>query len=932
MMAVHRTLLFVLPALLTGCSWMPFAGGGSDEGGAKVADVVADLPELDLPIALATRPTREEVLAAYERVYGLIPDRAENHAVGKRLADLKMNVGEELDIAGAEDPYQDAVELYESLLENAEGEGKDEILYQLSRAYDLAGDTDRSLDYLNRLITGYPDSVYIVEARFRRAEIEFSREQFRDAASDYRYVAALGDETPYRQNATYMLGWSEFKLGDLDAGLVSFFDVIDSLLAQADLTDMDAAVASTEAELLTDSLRVVVLALGYLDGAQTLAVEMRRLDTPAWQYLVYQHLADNYLEQERYLDSVATWQTFIEENGLDPRAPAAHIGMIETLVRADFPSEIRPKKEEFVARYGINSSFWSVHDDAVRAGYLPTLKEYLSELAKLAHAEAQQSKKRDDYLTAADWYEQIVATFPEDASTAEHYFLLGEVYTEAEEHGRAVAAFQQVVHEYPDFDEAPEAGYAAILGLTQLVSSAPADELELWQRLKIDAQIEFAMLFSADERAPAVQAAAADSLFALGEYEVAVELAENLRSTWPVLPPELAKSALLILGHGRFELNDYVGAEQAYRQLLGIELAAEEQDKVEERLLAAVYKQGEAAEALGDTDAAVAHYLRLQDLDPQAELAIQGHFDAVAVIESAGRVDEAAALLAQFRNSYPDHALGRDIDKRLADMYEQTSDYGRAADEYLRMSQSADEVDVRRQSLYRAAELYLDIGELDNAITYFSDYANTYRDPMDLRMEAIDQLDHLYQQLELGEERRYWLAQKIELQRDMGSLATPRATFLAAEAQYVLAEDERFKFESIRLNQPLAKSLKTKQKSLQRTVKAYEALASYEVARFATAATFHIADLYASLSASIMESDRPDDLSELELAQYEILLEEQAFPFEEQAISLHEINMRRSWEGIYDEWVQKSFAELSTLMPARFDKSEREVAFVEVIH
>ena len=154
-------------------------------------------------------------------------------------------------------------------------------------------------------------------------------------------------------------------------------------------------------------------------------------DRPQWQYLVYEALADDYLEKERYLDSVATWQMFVDENGLDPRAPRAHIGMIETLVKADFPSEIRPKKVEFVNRYGMFSQFWSVHGETVRAGYLPTLHDYLAELSKLAHAQAQTSQKRDDYLLAAEWYEQMVATFPDDPSTAEYYFLLGEVYTEA---------------------------------------------------------------------------------------------------------------------------------------------------------------------------------------------------------------------------------------------------------------------------------------------------------------------------------------------------------------------------------------------------------------------------------------------------------------------------------------------------------------------
>jgi tetratricopeptide (TPR) repeat protein len=927
-MTAARLLLVLCAATwLTGCAGLPFGGRGDRNEGPNLADALGDLPEVELPTEVAAKPDRDEVLAAYERVYGLIPDAADNHAVGKRLADLRMSVGEDADIAGGDsDPYAPAVELYESLLEDAEGDGKDEILYQLARAHDLVGDTDQSVDYLNRLITGYPDSEFVVEARFRRAEIAFSREDFREAARDYGYVAELEAASPYWRNAAYMLGWSWFKLGDLDQGLASFYSVIDQVIGAED------ADQASDPELLDDTLRVVVLALGYLDGPDTLADEMRRLDRPRWQYLVYQRLADSYLESERYLDSVATWQTFVEENPLDPRAPAAHIGMIETLARADFPSEIRPLKEAFVARYGISSEFWSFHDESVHEGYLPTLKTYLDELAKLAHAEALESGKRRDYLAAAEWYEQIVATFPDDPASAESYFLLGEVYTQAGEHGRAVAAFQTVVHEHPEDPRATEAGYAAILGLDQLVSSARGDEVELWKRFKIDAQVEFAALFPADERAPVVQAAAADSLFELGDYETAVSLADELLTTWPAAAPELKRSALLIVGHGRFELVDYVGAESAYRRLLETGLDEAQRPEVEERLLASIYKQGEAAEAAGDVDGAVANYLRLADLDPSAELAIQGHFDAVAVIEGAGRVEEAAALLAEFRNRYPDHALGRDADKRLADMYERTENWTEAAASYLRMAESADEPEVRRQSLYRAADLYLQMNDLNNAFAYFRDYANRYPEPLELRLEAIDRLDQLAQQFGDEGERRVWLQAKVDVQREMGRHATERATYLAAEAQYVLAEDARTQFDLVHLGHPLPESLKRKQEALRRTVDAFEAVAEYQVAEFATAATFQIADLYTALSRSIMDSDRPNDLSDLELEQYEILLEEQAYPFEEQAISLHEINMRRSWDGIYDEWVKKSFEALSELMPARFDKTELEVAYVEVIY
>ncbi len=921
------TLLLAVSLVLSGCVWKKKSSRRADDG--TIAGVISDLPELEMPEGVAVeKPSREEVLAAYERVYGLIPDSVENHAVGKRLADLKMSVGEDLDIEGADNPYQDAVSLYEQLLDSAEEEGRDQILYQLARAHDLVGETDATVAYLDRLIDEYPASVYAVEARFRRAEIAFSAGRYRDAENDYGFVVAQGQETPYWQNATYMQGWAQFKLGDLDEGLGSFFKVVDSVLGEQSFEDLPP----TEQELLADSLRVVTLALAYLDGPETLASHMRGLGRPAWQYEVYRSLADDYLEDERYLDSVATWATFIEQNSLDARAPKAHIGMINTLVEADFPSEVQPKKEEFVARYGVYSEFWTIHDAEVRAGYLPELHDYLKELANLAHGKAQDTEAGSDWLVAAEWYDQIVVTFPEDPSTAEYLFLLGEVYTEAGEHGRAVASYQRVVHEFIDYPRANEAGYAAILGFDELVASAPDEELELWQRLKIDAQIEFAMLFSADERAPAVQGAAADSLFALAEYEEAVDLAANLINTWPELPPELERTALLILGHGYFELEDFVTAEAAYHRLLAMDLEAEDREGVEERLLAAVYKQGEAAEALGDTDTAVAHYLRLSDIDPTAPLAAQGQFDAVAVVEEAGQVAEAAVLLSAFRAAHPDHELNADLEKRLADMYERTGDWENAALEYLALSESADDVEVRRQSKYRAAELYLELGAVNEAVEQFTGYAEDYPKPYDLNLEAVHQLDQLYTSVGDEQSRRYWLDRKIDIHRKMGTGASERATFLAAEASYVFAEDERMNFEVIRLTHPLPKSLKRKQKALTRTVKAYEAVADYQVSRYSTASTYQIANLYASLSKSIMDSDRPDNLSALELEQYEILLEEQAFPFEEQAISLHEINMRRSWEGTYDDWVKESFNALKALMPARFDKQEIDVAYVDTIH
>ena len=81
-------------------------------------------------------------------------------------------------------------------------------------------------------------------------------------------------------------------------------------------------------------------------------------------------------------------------------------------------------------------------------------------------------------------------------------------------------------------------------------------------------------------------------------------------------------------------------------------------------------------------------------------------------------------------------------------------------------------------------------------------------------------------------------------------------------------------------------------------------------------------ELYRQLGADLMTSERPKNLNAEELEQYDVLLEEQAFPFEEKAIELHETNAQRTGDGVYDEWVQHSFDVLAKLKPARYAKTE----------
>jgi tetratricopeptide (TPR) repeat protein len=113
---------------------------------------------------------------------------------------------------------------------------------------------------------------------------------------------------------------------------------------------------------------------------------------------------------------------------------------------------------------------------------------------------------------------------------------------------------------------------------------------------------------------------------------------------------------------------------------------------------------------------------------------------------------------------------------------------------------------------------------------------------------------------------------------------------------------------------------------------AFEGLVEYEVAEVTTAATFHMAEIYASFSRALLDSERPTGLSAAELAEYEDVLEEEAFPFEERAIEVHEANVEiMIAAGVHNRWIEQSFARLAALVPGRYAKEEQSIGLLGAI-
>ncbi|MGH8444385.1 MAG: tetratricopeptide repeat protein, partial [Solimonas sp.] len=126
----------------------------------------------------------------------------------------------------------------------------------------------------------------------------------------------------------------------------------------------------------------------------------------------------------------------------------------------------------------------------------------------------------------------------------------------------------------------------------------------------------------------------------------------------------------------------------------------------------------------------------------------------------------------------------------------------------------------------------------------------------------------------------------------------------------------------IALDAPLARSLPKRKQAIDAALNNLLRAASGGDADITTAATYEIGAVYRDLGRALLDSARPATLKGDALEQYQILLEEQADPFEQKSIEAHASNLTRIRQGLWNDWIRRSAASLSELAPARYGKHE----------
>jgi outer membrane protein assembly factor BamD (BamD/ComL family) len=839
--------------------------------------------------------------------------------------------GDGLETAGA----REAIVLYKKLLEKyPHYERNDQVLYNMSRAYEELGEVEQAMAVMNQFVKQYPRSKYIDEVQFRRGEYYFTRRKYLDAEEAYKAITDIGTGSFYYELGLYKLGWAFYKQEMYEDALHRFIALLDHKVAAG--FDAEQSKDEFEKKRVEDTYRVISLSFSNLGGSDEV---VRYFDTHGkrtYEMNIYANLGEFYLETRRYADAAKAYKAFVKRNPFHKASPHFDMRVIEIYKKGAFARLVIESSRAFASTYGLKAEYWKHYDVNTYPDVLAHLKTILRELAQHYHALYQnkeyQEARGENFAEAQKWYREFLSSFPKDEQSPAMHYQLAELLLENKLYAEAAVEYERTAYDYPAHEKASAAGYAAVYARRENLKVVTETGKGAARREVVRSSLKFADTFPTHEKAAIVLGAAVDDLYEMKDYEQSIQVGHKLFAAFPQAEQPIRRGAWLVVAHASFELMKYKEAEVGYINVLAL---TADNDKsrpgLADNLAASIYKQGEQASKAQDLKAAVEHYLRIALVAPASKIRPTAEYDAAAALMQMKDWDRAVDVLQAFRKSYPDHELQPEVTKKIALSYREAGKLATAAAEYERIETESKDAEVRRGALLVAADLYEQVKDMNRALQVYRRYVGLFPKPVELALEGHYKIAGIHKNRNDRSAYHAELKLIVETDAKAGSERTDRTRYLGAMSLLVLTEPLYEEFTAIKLVKPFDKNLKKKKAAMKQATDAFGKLVDYQVGEATGAATFYIAEIYYHFGRALLESERPDKLSALELEEYNLAIEEQAYPFEEKSISVHEKNLELLAIGAYSAWVDKSIEKLAKLVPARYAKAEEGSGIIDAI-
>lgn len=776
------------------------------------------------------------------------------------------------------------------------GSGADSLRYILAYALYEDGQWNEAAALYESLLNDFPGSSYTMEISFRLAEFYFETGQTGEAIQNYNRIVEQAGSIFYDQSL-YKLGWTYYKAEEFKNSADTFMLLLDK---------------SWEGELkkgglMEETISSMTMALNHFKGMDNITRYLQSKGLKDYTPIVIKMLAERIFEEGRYATAISVYKGFIK---LFPNAvnlPFIYEEMARLYDIVDDDENGVKTREEMVRLFNPQSGRYKKVYPAGSKEVDKLVHNASISIAKLYHARGKETQNIPLLRIAARKYKEFLANFPESHENNKITLLLAEAYFDSKMFTKAALEYEKATELYPEGDEKSDVIYSTLLTYEIMFRQTKKNKDKIVNKID-QLLVKYSSSMLNEIKTVKIKERMADMYTELGNYTKArltlILLAETTASE-----KTYVTIAELYLKEG-----DSESAEKVYAKLVEDYKKPVIKKKLSNlRFIIAKkhFEKGEYAIAAKIFDQA---YLTLPDSEVgEAALVKLGELHI-----KAGDSDNLLSTAKRIADNFPDSEKpvsllvegGRNIEDtdplKAAMLYETAASITNKRKEIKALILAASILFENNNNHIKTEELlvkYLKKGKLNP----------------DDEAEALIRLAS--SQIYNGKkEIAYKTLRKIL--RKGQSLDGK----ILAKTRLLLIQKDMDNYLSIKLTQPFEETLQKKTVMLESLLNEASEIIQYKVPEHLPEIFFKMGLVLENFKESLIQSEKPDDLEGEDLEDYIFLLEEKAYPYEEQSLKAYEqsVSLGRDYKS-YNKWLMKSLNMLSNMRPALYRRNPGEL-------
>jgi tetratricopeptide (TPR) repeat protein len=605
---------------------------------------------------------------------------------------------------------------------------------------DMVGNEDRSYEYLNLLVTRFPNHPLNVQAQLRLGEYWLLKRKYAKAIEHYEKVPLEypGNEAGL---ALYHRAEAYYNMADFENAARWYFEYVDR-----------ADKGKLKADLRDEAMAFMAASWADLDNGFEVAEKfLRQKGNPKWEKDIYYEIGIKNKGHDRLDESVKAFKFLLDKDPAYAKAPIADLNIVEILVLQKKAQEAQDARMDLVKRYESGSS-WSRQN----SGNAQALEES-KKAVKIAlyhipvyyHQKGDEGKGDPEMLKKAEeHYRNYLERYNELSwDVYQVHQNLAVLYNKLKEYRKSAQEWQwcadantdrmgKLPPERKDLVTRADAAYNTVLQMDEYRKEAikrfKDDKTAAYNSSETREYFEAVRKYRASQFGKSNAAAELAYNAAFVQYE-AKQYQEAIPSLQALIKdfPNHQHTTLIrrALAQSLLENGQYDEAERQFTVLKNKACPADKEcAEIKKALASTVFKQADSKAKSGDHAMAAQKYLQLAREFRDVDIADKALFEAGVNYDSAGRTEEGVRTLLRIHQEYPKSELRIKSILKAASIYMAKKKFRDAGETFLLIQKNFPQDSLGFQSIAWAADAYEKVPDLHKAGQTYESAFRSYPD------------------------------------------------------------------------------------------------------------------------------------------------------------------------------------------------------------